>query len=57
MRDSLESGDMNLSNKVDGKDLMVLDDDYHSRNQKQIVWHCRVLHEDLQKVSQQFIYL
>ena len=57
MRDNLEWGEGNLANRVDDKDLIPLADDHHSSHQKQIVWNCRVLHQDLQKMSQQFLNL
>ena len=52
VRDNIEWGKGDLANSIDGKDPMPLDDHHHSRHQKQIVWHCRVLHEDIEKVSQ-----
>ena len=57
VRDNLEWGEGSLANRVGGKDLMPLDDDHHSIHWKQIVWNHRVLHEDLEKMSQQIIYL
>ena len=56
-RDKLERGEGNLDNRVGGKDLMPQDDHHHSIHRKQIIWHRRVLHEDLEKMSQQLLYL
>ena len=52
VRDNLESGEVNLANKVDGRDMTLLYVDHQSKYQNQTKWNHTGLLEDPKKVLQ-----
>ena len=57
VRDNIDSGEGNLSNRVYNKDSMLLDVGHQSKHQKQNEWHGTGIHKDPDKVLHQSICL